>query len=32
VSRLQHEPAPVADFVTHPGVPRTIRARFEYYL
>ena len=32
VSRLHDEPAPVADFVTHPGVPRTIRARFEYYL
>jgi outer membrane receptor protein involved in Fe transport len=32
VSRLQNEAAPRADFVVHPGVPRTIRARFEYHL
>jgi outer membrane receptor protein involved in Fe transport len=32
VSRLQYETAPRADFVVHPGVPRTIRARFEYHL
>ena len=31
VSRLRDESAPVADFVVHPGVPRTIRARFQYY-
>jgi len=32
VSRLRNEPAPRPDFVVHPGVPRTIRARFQYYL
>jgi len=32
VSRLREEPAPVADFVIHPGVPRTIRVRFKYLL
>jgi TonB-dependent receptor-like protein len=32
VSRLQNEAAPRADFIVHPGVPRTIRARFRYYL
>lgn len=32
VSRLQQEPAPRPDFVVHPGVPRTIRARFQYFL
>ena len=32
VSRLRDEPAPVADVVVHPGVPRTIRVRFQYYL
>jgi hypothetical protein len=32
VSRLHDESAPVADFVIHPGVPRTIWARFQYYL
>jgi hypothetical protein len=30
VSRLKNEPAPVADYVVHPGVPRTFRARFQY--
>lgn len=30
VSRLQQESAPVADYVVHPGVPRTIRARLQY--
>ncbi len=32
VSRLQHEPSPTADFVVHPGVPRTLRIRFQYFL
>jgi outer membrane receptor protein involved in Fe transport len=32
VSRLQNEPAPRADYVVHPGVPRTIRGRFQVYL
>lgn len=32
VSRLQNEPAPRADFVVHPGVPLTLRARFQYLL
>lgn len=31
VSRLRDEPAPVADYVVHPGVPRTIRARFQLW-
>lgn len=30
VSRLKNEAAPVADYVVHPGVPRTFRARFQY--
>jgi hypothetical protein len=30
VSRLRNEPSPVADYVVHPGVPRTVRARFQY--
>jgi hypothetical protein len=30
VSRLQNESSPTADRVVHPGVPRTVRARFEY--
>jgi hypothetical protein len=30
VSRLRNEPAPAADYVVHPGVPRTIRARFQF--
>jgi TonB dependent receptor/TonB-dependent Receptor Plug Domain len=31
VSRLKNEAAPVPDYVVHPGVPRTLRARFTYY-
>jgi hypothetical protein len=30
VSRLRNEASPVADYVVHPGVPRTVRARFQY--
>jgi hypothetical protein len=30
VSRLRNEPSPLPDYVVHPGVPRTLRARFEY--
>jgi hypothetical protein len=30
VSRLKNEASPVADYVVHPGVPRTIRARIQY--
>jgi hypothetical protein len=30
VSRLRGESSPVADYVVHPGVPRTLRARFQY--
>lgn len=30
VSRLKNEASPVADSVVHPGVPRTLRARFQY--
>jgi TonB-dependent receptor-like protein len=30
VSRLKNESFPVADYVIHPGVPRTVRARIEY--
>ncbi len=30
VSRLQKESAPQADYVVHPGVPRTVRAHFQY--
>ena len=30
VSRLKNEPSPVADHVVHPGVPRTVRAHFQY--
>ena len=30
VSRLQKESAPQADYVVHPGVPRTLRAHFQY--
>lgn len=29
-SRLKNEPAPVADYVVHSGVPRTVRAHFQY--
>jgi hypothetical protein len=32
VSRLQNEAAPSSDFVVHPGVPRTVRAHFQYFL
>jgi outer membrane receptor protein involved in Fe transport len=32
VSRLRNEGSPHPDFVVHPGVPRTIRAHFQYYL
>jgi outer membrane receptor protein involved in Fe transport len=31
VSRLKDEASPVADYVVHPGVPRTLRAHFTYY-
>jgi hypothetical protein len=30
-SRLRNEASPVPDYVVHPGVPRTFRARFTYY-
>ena len=30
VSRLRNEAAPVADYVVHPGVPRTVRAHVQY--
>lgn len=30
-SRLKNEASPQADYVVHPGVPRTFRARFTYY-
>ena len=30
VSRLRNEDFPRADYVVHPGVPRTFRARFQY--
>jgi hypothetical protein len=30
VSRLKNEASPVADYVVHPGVPRTLRARLQY--
>jgi hypothetical protein len=30
VSRLRSEPSPVADYIVHPGVPRTLRAHFQY--
>jgi hypothetical protein len=30
VSRLRNEASPRPDYVVHPGVPRTVRARFEY--
>lgn len=32
VSRLRNEPAPLPDFVLHPGVPRTVRAQFQFFL
>jgi hypothetical protein len=31
VSRLKNEASPAANHVVHPGVPRTLRARFTYY-
>jgi hypothetical protein len=31
VSRLKNEVSPAADYVVHPGVPRTVRAHFTYY-
>ena len=30
VSRLRNEASPSADYVVHPGVPRTLRARIQY--
>jgi len=30
VSRLRNEASPAADYVVHPGVPRTVRARLQY--
>lgn len=30
VTRLRNEPSPLPDYVVHPGVPRTLRARVEY--
>ena len=30
VSRLKDEGSPQADTLVHPGVPRTLRARFQY--
>jgi hypothetical protein len=30
VSRLPNEPSPAADYVVHPGVPRTFRIKLEY--
>ena len=32
VSRLQNENAPVADYVVHPGIPRTMRVKVQYTL
>ena len=32
VSRLRNEAFATPDFVVHPGVPRTIRAHFQYFL
>ncbi|MBV8740147.1 MAG: TonB-dependent receptor, partial [Sinobacteraceae bacterium] len=31
VARLSQEASPRPDFVVHPGVPRTIRAHFQYF-
>jgi outer membrane receptor protein involved in Fe transport len=31
-SRLRNEAAPRPDFVVHPGVPRTVRMHFQYFL
>ena len=30
VSRLKDQSSPTADYVVHPGVPRTVRARVQY--
>jgi hypothetical protein len=30
VTRLKNEASPLPDYVVHPGVPRTLRARFQY--
>jgi TonB dependent receptor/TonB-dependent Receptor Plug Domain len=30
VSRLKNQTSPVSDYVVHPGVPRTVRARIQY--
>jgi hypothetical protein len=32
VSRLRNEAVPRADYVVHPGVPRTIRAHLQVFL
>ena len=32
VSRLQNQSAPAADYVVHPGTPRTLRIRLQYRL
>ena len=32
VSRLQNEAHATADYVVHPGVPRTVRVHFQYFL
>jgi outer membrane receptor protein involved in Fe transport len=31
ISRLKNEISPAADYVVHPGVPRTLRAHFQYF-
>jgi outer membrane receptor protein involved in Fe transport len=31
VSRLKTEAAPAPDYIVHPGVPRTLRAHFQYF-
>ena len=31
VSRPQNESAPRPDFIVHPGEPRTVRAKFQYF-
>jgi outer membrane receptor protein involved in Fe transport len=32
VSRLKNEPFATPDFIVHPGVPRTLRLQFQYFL
>jgi outer membrane receptor protein involved in Fe transport len=32
VSRLRNETSPKPDYVVHPGVPRTVRVHFQYFL